>query len=89
MLTPKEYIGPIMELGQERRGEFKEMNFITENRASVVYELPLAEVIPFLYKIITMHVAPHCNYFHLANKRGKHTLTPPTYIKHYANRSFR
>ncbi len=36
-----------MELGQERRGEFKEMNFITENRASVVYELPLAEVIPF------------------------------------------
>jgi translation elongation factor EF-4 len=47
MLTPKEYIGPIMELGQERRGEFKEMNFITENRASVVYELPLAEVIPF------------------------------------------
>ncbi|XP_015688460.2 translation factor GUF1 homolog, chloroplastic [Oryza brachyantha] len=45
MLTPKEYIGPIMELGQERRGEFKEMNFITENRASVVYELPLAEMV--------------------------------------------
>lgn len=46
MLTPKEYIGSLMELGQERRGEFKEMNFITENRASIIYELPLAEVLP-------------------------------------------
>ncbi|WOL20058.1 translation factor GUF1 [Canna indica] len=45
MLTPKEYIGPLMELGQERRGEFKEMNYITENRASIVYELPLAEMV--------------------------------------------
>jgi translation factor GUF1, mitochondrial len=44
MLTPKDYIGLIMELGQDRRGEFKEMNFITENRAKIVYELPLAEV---------------------------------------------
>lgn len=45
MLTPKEYIGSLMELGQERRGEFKEMNYITENRASLIYELPLAEVL--------------------------------------------
>ncbi|KAK3156042.1 hypothetical protein QOZ80_2AG0102040 [Eleusine coracana subsp. coracana] len=45
MLTPKDYIGPIMELGQDRRGEFKEMNFITENRAKIVYELPLAEMV--------------------------------------------
>lgn len=45
MLTPKDYIGPLMELGQERRGQFKEMKFITENRASLTYELPLAEAI--------------------------------------------
>ncbi|KAG6497117.1 hypothetical protein ZIOFF_045005 [Zingiber officinale] len=45
MLTPKEYIGSLMELGQERRGEFKEMNYITENRASLVYHLPLAEMV--------------------------------------------
>ncbi|XP_038972024.1 translation factor GUF1 homolog, chloroplastic isoform X2 [Phoenix dactylifera] len=45
MLTPKEYIGSLMELGQERRGEFKQMNFITENRASIIYELPLAEMV--------------------------------------------
>ncbi|XP_047315181.1 translation factor GUF1 homolog, chloroplastic [Impatiens glandulifera] len=45
LLTPKEYIGPLMELAQERRGEFKEMKFITEIRASILYELPLAEMV--------------------------------------------
>ncbi|XP_042507985.1 translation factor GUF1 homolog, chloroplastic [Macadamia integrifolia] len=45
MLTPKDYIGPLMELAQDRRGEFKEMKYITENRASITYELPLAEMV--------------------------------------------
>ncbi|KAH7850868.1 hypothetical protein Vadar_003967 [Vaccinium darrowii] len=45
MLTPKDYIGPLMELAQSRRGEFKEMKFITENRASITYILPLAEMV--------------------------------------------
>ncbi|XP_026388291.1 translation factor GUF1 homolog, chloroplastic-like isoform X2 [Papaver somniferum] len=45
MLTPKDYIGSLMELTQDRRGEFKEMKYITENRASLVYELPLAEMV--------------------------------------------
>ncbi|KAJ8769101.1 hypothetical protein K2173_000876 [Erythroxylum novogranatense] len=45
LLTPKDYIGPLMELSQERRAEFKEMKFITENRASITYELPLAEMV--------------------------------------------
>ncbi|KAH0681142.1 hypothetical protein KY284_022227 [Solanum tuberosum] len=45
LLTPKEYIGAIMELAQDRRGIFKEMKYITENRASIIYELPLAEMV--------------------------------------------
>ncbi|KAJ6754744.1 TRANSLATION FACTOR GUF1 MITOCHONDRIAL [Salix purpurea] len=45
MLTPKDYIGTLMELAQERRGEFKEMKYITEIRASITYELPLAEMV--------------------------------------------
>ncbi|KAG0531776.1 hypothetical protein BDA96_04G051400 [Sorghum bicolor] len=45
MLTPKDYIGSIMDLAQDRRGEFKEMNFITESRAKLIYELPLAEMV--------------------------------------------
>ncbi|KAL7090422.1 hypothetical protein ACP275_12G040000 [Erythranthe tilingii] len=45
LLTPKEYIGALMELAQDRRGEFKELKFITEIRASIIYELPLAEMV--------------------------------------------
>ncbi|ANM68273.1 Translation factor GUF1 chloroplastic [Arabidopsis thaliana] len=45
LLTPKDYIGALMELAQERRGEFKEMKYIAENRASILYELPLAEMV--------------------------------------------
>ncbi|KHN22158.1 Translation factor GUF1 like, chloroplastic [Glycine soja] len=45
MLTPKDYIGSLMELAQERRGQLKEMKFIAENRASIMYELPLAEMV--------------------------------------------
>ncbi|XP_055800722.1 translation factor GUF1 homolog, chloroplastic [Solanum dulcamara] len=45
LLTPKEYIGALMELAQDRRGIFKEMKYITENRASIIYELPLAEMV--------------------------------------------
>lgn len=52
MLTPKEYIGSLMELAQDRRGEFKEMEYVTEKRASITYELPLAEVIFLLHLFI-------------------------------------
>ncbi|KAJ4844375.1 hypothetical protein Tsubulata_029743 [Turnera subulata] len=45
MFTPKDSIGGLMELGQERRGEFKELKFISENRASITYDLPLAEMV--------------------------------------------
>lgn len=45
LFTPKEYIGTLMELAQDRRGEFKEMKYLNENRASIVYELPLAEMV--------------------------------------------
>lgn len=44
MLTPKDYIGSLMELAQDRRAVFKEMKYIAENRASLIYEMPLAEV---------------------------------------------
>ena len=45
MFCPKEYSGTLMELAQERRGEYKDMKFLTERRVSIKYDLPLAEVI--------------------------------------------
>ena len=45
MLTPEEFVGPLMELAKTRRGVFKDMSYLTEGRTSLKYELPLAEVV--------------------------------------------
>mmetsp|Transcript_14028 Transcript_14028/g.20055 ORF Transcript_14028/g.20055 Transcript_14028/m.20055 type:complete len:701 (+) Transcript_14028:184-2286(+) len=45
ILTPSEYNGAIIELGQERRGILKDIKFLTTTRSTIIYELPLAEVI--------------------------------------------
>lgn len=45
ILTPSEYNGAIIELGQERRGVLKDIKYLTQTRSTIVYELPLGEVI--------------------------------------------
>lgn len=46
MIAPKDYVGKLMELAQIRRGEFVDMQFLTEARTTITYDLPLAEVHP-------------------------------------------
>ena len=45
IITPAEYIGPIMTLCQERRGLFKNTMYLDSSRVDITYELPLAEVV--------------------------------------------
>lgn len=45
IMVPKEYVGNIMELCQDRRGRMLHMEYITENRVGLHYEMPLNEVI--------------------------------------------
>src|SRR6266516_1973690 len=45
VLTPTEYIGSIMELCQQRRGEMARMEYLSEERVELVYALPLAEIV--------------------------------------------
>lgn len=45
IMIPKEYVGNIMEICQERRGKMIHMEYITENRVQLHYEMPLNEVI--------------------------------------------
>ncbi len=45
ILTPKEFIGPIMELCQERRGTHKGMHYLSADRVQLQYDLPLAEIV--------------------------------------------
>lgn len=45
IMTPSEYVGTIMELCQDKRGTFINMEYIEEKRVNIIYELPLNEVI--------------------------------------------
>ena len=45
ILTPKEFVGNIMEICQSRRGIYIDMKYLDENRVTLIYELPLNEII--------------------------------------------
>lgn len=44
-IVPKEYVGSVMELNNERRGRFDHMEYLSEERVMLSYDLPLAEIV--------------------------------------------
>src|ERR687896_1710566 len=49
VIVPKEFVGAVMELCTERRGRFDHMEYLSEGRAVLIYELPLSEVVVDFY----------------------------------------
>jgi GTP-binding protein LepA len=49
IITPGEYVGPIMKLNQDRRGIYREMRYLDVDRALLTYELPLGEILVDYY----------------------------------------
>ncbi|ASF55851.1 GTP-binding protein LepA [Bacillus velezensis M27] len=45
MMVPNDYVGAVMELCQGKRGNFIDMQYLDANRVSIVYEMPLAEIV--------------------------------------------
>ncbi len=45
IFVPSEYIGPIMELCQDKRGIYKSLDYINDTRVSIHYDLPLSEIV--------------------------------------------
>ena len=45
IMVPNEYVGPVMELCQKKRGQYKDMIYIDDTRMNVIYELPLGEIV--------------------------------------------
>ena len=52
IMLPKDYIGAIMELCQQRRGEYISMDYLDENRAMLTYEIPLNEIIYDFFDVL-------------------------------------
>src|SRR4051812_5927159 len=45
IIVPKDYVGPVMELNNDRRGRFDHLEYLSEARVHLTYELPLAEIV--------------------------------------------
>jgi len=43
--TPKEYVGPLMELCQNRRGIYIDLEYVDDTRMTLIYQIPLAEIV--------------------------------------------
>ncbi len=52
IMLPKDYIGPIMELCQQRRGDYISMEYLDASRAMLVYEMPLNEIIYDFFDVL-------------------------------------
>jgi GTP-binding protein LepA len=49
VIVPKEHVGPVMELATDRRGRFDHMEYLSEDRVLLSYELPLGEIVVDFY----------------------------------------
>ncbi|OQB50683.1 MAG: Elongation factor 4 [bacterium ADurb.Bin157] len=72
IFMPKDYIGTIMELAQDRRGVLQKMEFITESRVSISFDLPLSEIIVDFYDKLKSRTRGYASldYDHIGNRAG-------------------
>lgn len=45
IMTPKDFVGTVMELCQEKRGSYVDMKYLDDTRVTLIYELPLTEIV--------------------------------------------
>ncbi|UOQ47398.1 translation elongation factor 4 [Gracilibacillus caseinilyticus] len=45
IMVPNDFVGPVMEICQKKRGDFMDMQYLDDNRVNVVYEIPLSEIV--------------------------------------------
>ncbi len=62
IMTPPDYVGAIMELCQDRRGIYKEMHYLDESRTSLIYEMPLNEIIYDFFDALKSRTRGYASY---------------------------
>jgi GTP-binding protein LepA len=75
MITPEEYVGTLMELCQNRRGVFLDMKYLTKGRTTVIYELPLAEVVTDFFDQMKSRTRGYASMeYHMIGYRENHLV---------------
>src|SRR4051794_30581901 len=75
ILTPKEFIGPIMELCQERRGTHKGMHYLSADRVQLQYDLPLAEIVIDFFDALKSRTRGYASFdYELTGNQASHMV---------------
>jgi GTP-binding protein LepA len=75
IITPETYVGTLMELSQSRRGVFKDMKYLTPGRTTLIYELPLAEVVTDFFDQMKSRSRGYASMeYHLIGYRENHLV---------------
>ena len=71
--VPSDYVGPIMELCQDKRGIYKNMSYIDATRVNVTYELPLSEIVYDFFDKLKSYTKGYASfdYEFIGNKESK------------------
>ena len=73
VFTPSEFIGPIMELCQEKRGNYVSMDYLDSTRVNIHYELPLSEIVYDFFDKLKSYTKGYASfdYEYIGNKPSK------------------
>ncbi|MGZ4393311.1 MAG: translation elongation factor 4 [Gaiellaceae bacterium] len=74
IIVPKEYVGAVMELNNDRRGNFDHMEYLSEQRVHLTYELPLAEIVLDYYDQLKSRTRGYASFDYdvIGFRPGKH-----------------
>jgi GTP-binding protein LepA len=73
IITPAEYIGPVMQLCEEKRGAYVNTLYLDTNRVDITYELPLAEIVFDFYDRLKSNTRGYASldYEFIDNRKGE------------------
>lgn len=62
IMVPNEFVGPVMELSQRKRGQFIDMVYLDDIRVNVIYELPLSEIVYDFFDQLKSHTRGYASF---------------------------
>src|SRR5699024_11658336 len=62
IMVPNEFVGPVMEISQEKRGQFVNMEYLDDIRVNVIYNIPLSEIVYDFFDQLKSHTKGYASF---------------------------
>lgn len=62
IMVPNDYVGPVMEIAQKKRGQFINMQYLDDIRVNVIYHIPLSEIVYDFFDMLKSHTKGYASF---------------------------